>query len=99
MTTRNTLDDIADRLDRLEQLLQGAADAPMTIGDVASRLQVSKSFVYKLVSGGDLPHYKPNGKRVFFLRRDIDAWVQRNRISSNEELERAASRQTTRSQS
>lgn len=62
----------------------------LTIEDVAEMLGVSKSYVYKLTSAKALPHYKPNGKCVYFKSEEIESWVFRNRVSTDEELEQKA---------
>jgi len=51
---------------------------------------ISKSKMYKHTSLNNIPFHKPEGKLIFFLKADLDAWLLRNRQSSNEELERKA---------
>ena len=62
----------------------------LTIENVAEMLGVSKSYVYKLTSKRILPHYKPMGKVVYFKREDIEDWIFRNRMTTDEELEMQA---------
>jgi len=56
----------------------GAPDPPevMTIDDLASYLQVSKSSLYKLAQGGKIPGQKV-GKHWRFRRDTIDRWLDR----------------------
>ena len=42
----------------------------------------SKSYLYKLTSRREIPHYKPSGKMVFFNRLELEAWLQTNRVST-----------------
>ena len=37
-----------------------------------------------------ITYYKPNGKLCFFDPEDLDKWMRRNRITSDEELEQIA---------
>lgn len=50
----------------------------------------SKSHLYKLTSGGKIPHYKPMGKMCYFNRGELEVWLQQNRVSTNDEIESQA---------
>ncbi len=52
---------------------------------------ISASSMYKYTSANKIPHYKPEGKLLFFKREDLDAFMLRNRQSTIEELEEKAS--------
>ena len=58
----------------------------LTIEDAAAFTGLSRSHIYKLTSSGDIPHYKPNGKYIYFDRKELEAWLLRNRVSTNEEI-------------
>ncbi len=49
--------------------------------EALSYLKVSKSFLYKMTSKGEITHYKPNGKLIYFKRSDLDDWMLRNEVS------------------
>ncbi|MEP0985211.1 MAG: helix-turn-helix domain-containing protein [Imperialibacter sp.] len=53
-------------------------------------LEVSQSHLYKLTSAGSIPHYKPNGKKLYFNRAELESWLLRNRNSTQEEIDRRA---------
>lgn len=55
--------------------------------EALSYLKVSKSFLYKLTSKGEITHHKPSGKLIFFKRLDLDDWMLRNKVSGIDELE------------
>jgi len=55
--------------------------------EALSYLKVSKSFLYKLTSKGEITYYKPNGKLIYFKRSDLDDWMLRNEVSGTNELE------------
>ena len=69
----------------------------LTLAEAASYMSLSKSYLYKLVCWGEIVHYKPGGKRVYFHIDDVVAWLQRNRIPSRDELERRAERYVSQS--
>lgn len=62
----------------------------LTLTEAARYMDLSKSYLYKLVCWGEITHYKPGGKRVYFHIEDILAWLQRNRIPSRDEIKRRA---------
>lgn len=45
-------------------------------------LGYKKSYVYKLTSAKILPYSKPNGKKIFFDRDKLEAWMLSNASSS-----------------
>lgn len=62
----------------------------LTSAETAAYMGISRSYLYKLTMRGEIPHYKPLGKMCFFNRKEIEQWLQRNRIASDEELEAEA---------
>lgn len=54
--------------------------------EAARYLGLSLSRLYKLTCFKQIPHFKPDGKRCFFNREELDAWRMRNRIATGEEL-------------
>lgn len=55
----------------------------------------AESYMYKLTSARKIPHSKPNGKKIFFDREQLDKWLLSNPIATNEQLEKAASTYVT----
>ena len=55
----------------------------LNIDEAANLLGFKKSYVYKLTSGGVIPHSKPNGKRIFFDREVLEQWMMRNQTSTD----------------
>ncbi len=62
----------------------------LTFDEVAAYTGLSKSYLYKLTSGNVIPHYKPNGKNVYFNKAEIDTWLLRNEVKTNDALEQEA---------
>ena len=57
----------------------------------ASRfLTLSKSYLYKLTSGNLIPHYKPQGKMLYFERAELEAWLRRNPVKTQAQIEAEA---------
>ena len=44
------------------------------------------STLYKLTSDRKVPYYNPNGKKIYFKREELDKWLTRNKVDTNEEI-------------
>ena len=73
---------ILEKLTTIENLLKGQTDKPLTFEEAADYLGLSKSYLYKLTSANKIPHYKPQGKRVYFAKVELDTWLLRNPIKT-----------------
>lgn len=51
----------------------------MNIDELSEYLNISKSFIYKLTSQKNIPHYCPTGKLIYFSKREIIDWVVSNK--------------------
>ena len=81
---------IEQRLEKIERLLCSQKSV-LNFEDVALLTGLSKSHLYKLTSTGKIPHYKPNGKYIFFERVEIEQWLLKNRVKTVDEIEEEAS--------
>ena len=84
-----SLAELLSHLEKLENMAYAAKDF-LSIDEVATYLNISKSSVYKITSSKELTVYKPNGKNIFILRSDLNDWIKRNPCLSNVELEKQA---------
>ena len=48
----------------------------LDVYEVAEYLNLSPSYIRKLTSIKEIPHRKPTGKRLYFVKSEIDAWIQ-----------------------
>ena len=72
---------ILDKLESIESLLLKQNDKPLSLQEAHEYLGVSLSYLYKLTSQNKIPHYKPNGKMIYFSKNELDKWVKRNPVS------------------
>jgi len=63
----------------------------LNFNETAQYLEVSHSHLYKLTSTNTIPAYKPNGKKLYFNRKELDDWLLSNKQSSKNEIEQQAS--------
>lgn len=61
----------------------------MNITQVANYLDVSKSWIYKMTSSSEIPHAK-RGKKLYFIKADIDNWIEKHKVTTNDEIEKLA---------
>lgn len=68
-------------LDNLQKLLSSSVSKNvMTVADVARYLDITEYTVYKMTRNGKIPFKKlENGKRVYFLRDEIDEWIKQQK--------------------
>ena len=82
---------IEERVYELEQLL--FINKNMLSFDEASKsLNLSKSYLYKLTSGNLIPHYKPQGKMLYFEKAELEAWLRQNPIKTSVQIAQEAQR-------
>lgn len=81
------------RLDKIEKLIveQNLLKKDvLNFNEAAQYLELSHSHLYKQTSSGEIPFYKPNGKKLYFKRTELDEWLLRNRSTTSEEIEQEA---------
>ncbi|WP_242919664.1 helix-turn-helix domain-containing protein [Pontibacter liquoris] len=66
-----------------------------TLQEAAAYSGLSESFLYKLTSNGLIPHYKPEKKRIYFDREELEAWLLRNPVRTAESIEANAATYVT----
>jgi excisionase family DNA binding protein len=84
---------ILEKLEKLEQRI-GEQNLLMkevlNFNDACNYLDISASHLYKLTSQKSIPHFCPQGKKLYFNRTELDEWLQRNRQTSTDEIETMA---------
>lgn len=77
------------RVEELERMLFLTKNV-LSFDEASKFLNLSKSYLYKLTSGNLIPHYKPQGKMLFFERADLEAWLRQNPIKTQVQIEQEA---------
>jgi len=49
-------------------------------------LALSKSALYKLTSGKIIPHFVPNGKKIYFKKSELIIWVENGRVTQTVDI-------------
>lgn len=87
------MDEIFLKLETLQQMIESQgllSKEVLNFNDACSYLELSSSHLYKLTSNGMVPFYKPNGKKIYFRRTELDSWLLRNRTDSQSEIDQRA---------
>jgi excisionase family DNA binding protein len=98
----NPFEVIIQRLDKIERLIyelkksntittnnENYSTEILNMNQAVDYLTLTKSAIYKFTSGRGIPHFK-RGKKIYFKKSELDEWLTKNRISTNEELEQEA---------
>ncbi|MCC5906014.1 MAG: helix-turn-helix domain-containing protein [Balneolaceae bacterium] len=72
-----------------------AYQKPLNMEEAADFLDISKSHLYKLTSRGEIRHYKPTGKRIYFFPKDLIEYLKNGRVKTAEEIEAEAIKTVT----
>ena len=98
-SNRNDLDNekssviaILKRLDRIEKNTLLSAKNVLSFKDALLLTGLSKSSLYKLTRENVIAHYKPNGRLIYFDRKEIEDWMRQNRICTTQEIEQKYSK-------
>jgi excisionase family DNA binding protein len=81
---------IFEKLESIERMLIEQSllkKEVLNFSEAAVYLEVSHSHLYKLTSSGNIPAYKPNGKKLYFNRKELDTWLLSNKQMSSNEIE------------
>ena len=84
---------ILERLSQIEQKIDEQAllqKSVLNFNEACRYLEISPSHLYKLTSTKQIPHFCPQGKKLYFNRQELEDWLQRNRQSTTEEIDKEA---------
>jgi excisionase family DNA binding protein len=62
----------------------------LKMGEVMELTGFSRAHIYRLVHNRDFPAHKPTGGRLFFFADEVDEYLSRGKIATNEEVARQA---------
>ena len=86
---------ILNKLTAIESLLEATSQTkPLTLKEAAKFLDLSRSHLYKLTSERKIPHFKPNGKKIYFDKSELVQWLKRKPTRTLEETEEKAASYT-----
>ena len=76
--------------DQLADKINFTTKEVLTAQETSRYMGISMSYLYKLTMRKQIPHYKPMGKVCYFNRKEVEQWLQSNRVSTDQELNNKA---------
>jgi len=76
---------LENRVSKLEQSIF-IVKSILSFDEASKFLNLSKSYLYKLTSSGQIPHYKPQGKMLYFEKLELENWLRQNPIKTNQQV-------------
>lgn len=84
-------DELTNQLQEIKQLALLGAKNVLSVADLSLLCGLSKSHIYKLICSKKIPHYKSEGgKLVFFKKDEIENWLCFLKVPTATETEQAA---------
>lgn len=77
------------RVEELERMLFLTKNV-LSFDEASTFLNLSKSYLDKLTSGNLIPHYKPQGKMLYFEKSELEAWLRQNPVKTKTQIEQEA---------
>lgn len=85
------MEEILNRLKKLETLTLIGSKNVLTLDEVCFLTGLAKSSIYKMTANRVIPHYRADGgKHIYFRKDEVEEWLTRNRVSSQDEDEQKA---------
>lgn len=82
---------IEKKLLSIEKLLLGQKNV-LTFDEACKFTGLSKSYMYKLTHQNKVPFSKPHGKNIYFSREELEKWLLKNPLKTQEQIDEEANR-------
>ena len=76
---------LEERIEVLESLVYVTKNV-LNFYEACKFLSLSKSYLYKLTSTGQIPHYKPLGKMIYFEKSILEEWLRQNPVKTQTQI-------------
>ena len=80
---------IEQRIEELENLVYLNKNV-LSFEEDCKFTNLSKSYLYKLTSTQQIPHYKPQGKMIYFEKDALEAWLRQNPVKTQTQISQEA---------
>ena len=81
---------VNERFAAIEETLYTSKDI-LTMKEVSLYLDISQSLLYKMTCNGEIPHFKPRGKTIFFEKKELIAWIKSHKFIGSVEIKESHS--------
>lgn len=80
---------IEQRIEELENLVYLNKNV-LSFEEACKFTNLLKSYLYKLTSTQQIPHYKPQGKMIYFEKDALEAWLRQNPVKTQAQISQEA---------
>lgn len=77
---------IQAQMENIEKMLFCIKDT-LNFKEACRYTGLSHSQLYKLIKTSEIPYYKPNGKLIYFSKRELDDWLCQNHTETGQKDE------------
>jgi len=77
---------VYDSIEGLKTILVNQNAEFLTIEETSNFLKIKSSSLYNLVYKKQIPHYKPNGKKLYFEKNELIEWVTSSKVKSIDQV-------------
>ena len=77
-----------DELAEIKSLITISNAEYIGIDEASKHLGLSKNYLYSLVHKGKIPFYKPNGKKIYFNKLELNEWIAKSKVRTLDEMAR-----------
>lgn len=78
---------IYNSLEELKALIVVQNAEFIDLDEAAKYLRLKKSYLYNLVYRKEVPFYKPNGKKIYFNKLELNNWIISSKVKTINEVE------------
>ncbi len=86
-----TKDYLQQQFEELQKQILLSGKNVLNVKELATLTGLSVGYIYNLVSGKKIPHYKTDGgKLTYFKKSEVEAWLCATRVPTYAEVEQQA---------
>ena len=78
---------LQEELSAIKQSIQTQNFELLDLNQAAEYLKLKPSYMYSLIHQKRIPYYKPNGKRVYFIKSELIKWIMGSKVQTVDEVE------------
>lgn len=83
------IEKLTARVDAFENVIFQGKEV-LSTEEASLFLGMARSSLYKMTCNHEIPFYRPNGKMIYFEKKELLEWIRSCRESSQKEIEEAA---------
>lgn len=85
--SKEDLKRLSQKLSQLEQLTLLSVKEMLTIDDVSLLTGYSRNYLRVLVHKREIPFFKPDGRKLFFSKAEVNNWLAQNHTPAQSDLD------------